>query len=237
MERYDGKTKQDDIRKYTLIAAGILLLLIVWFVFFHHMTSGKKVAPDLGVVLVSEEAFHDNIKSELESMLERLVGDRNGDGKSHVSVDYLRITDYSAAMKIDSEAAEEYLAKIQAGSEEAVPEQKYRGLTVDDDANRLLVDLSSGEYSLFLLSDQPLGNFRGAASTYGQQGYFMELPEALQSDASPELRDLSRAPFWSELGLEDISFFGGVLEDCKDSDIALEVLGLLQDAHLTIWRE
>ena len=235
MERYDGKTKRDDYIKYGLITAGVILILAIIFTANHLVRKRYHKEPDYKVVLVSEEAFDAERVEALEAMLGRIVGDLNGDGVSMVTVDALRITDEAYARQIDSDAAESYWAAFEAGafSEDVEPPaQKYSGLTVETDMGRMMVDLSNGECYLFLLSEQPLGDFTGAASAYRE--YFMELPENLQSDAFPQYMDISDAPFWAELGIENTTFYGGVLDgDGAETAFALEILCEAAVSHLS----
>ena len=235
MERYDGKTKKDDYIKYGLITAVVIMILAIIFTANHLVRKHYHKEPDYKVVVVSEEALDEDRIEALESMIGGIIGDLNGDGVSMVAVDALRITDEASARLIDSDAAESYWAAIEAGAlpeDVEPPAQKYSGLTVETDMSRMMVDLSSGESYLFLLSEQPLGDFAGAATAYRE--YFMELPEDMQSEAFSQYMDISDAPFWAELGIENTTFYGGVLDgDGAETAFALEILGEVATSHLT----
>lgn len=122
-------------------------------------------------MLFSEEAFGEQVTKDLQNMLQKLVGDRNGDGTELVELKVLRVTDYGQA-KLDAELAMEGYMDAQAQGEEASLEEIFSGLSMDDDANRMLLYMTTGEYDLFILSDQPRGGFRGAATTYCEAGFF-----------------------------------------------------------------
>jgi hypothetical protein len=104
----------------------------------------------------------------------------------------------------------------------------------DEAFQQMQLYLANQDIDLFLLSDEQSGSFEGAATVYVQGGYFQELPEDLADSAYPSRTDLSDAPFWQELGLEEIPFYGCVL-DGKDNDDAIEVLRQLKTAHVTLW--
>ena len=235
MERYDGKTKKDDYIKYGLITAGVIMIFTIIFTANHLVRKHFHKEPDYKVVLVSEEALDAERVEALEAMFGMIVGDLNGDGVSIVTVDALRITDEAHARLIDSDAAESYWEAIEAGAlpeDVEPPAQKYSGLDVEADLGRMMVDLSNGECYLFLLSEQPLGDFAGAASAYRE--YFMELPEDLQSDVFPQYMDISDAPFWAELGIDNVTIYGGVLDgDGAETAFALEILSEVAISHLT----
>ena len=237
MERYDGKTRKDDQLRYGLIALSAAAALGGLLLLRHFFWKPVQTEPDCRVAVVSEEAFNEAMTGGLRQMLEKLVGDRNGDGQAVVELDILRVTDYTAAKAIDMAAAEANLTAAENGEASDLPAQKYQGLTVDADANRLMVDLTSGEYELFLLSDQPLGDFPGAAAAYSRQDYFMELPEDLRDGKYPGGVDLTGAPFWAELGLEGVPFYGFVLDGISDrqAEFAADLLSRLKTAHLSMW--
>lgn len=110
-------------------------------------------------------------------------------------------------------------------------------MTMDDDFNRMLLSVTAGDCFLYLLSDQLRGNFQGAATTYCEAGYFLELPEDMQDGAEPSRMELTNAPFLVELGLEDIPFYGCVLDggNSREEQFAIELLRQLQTAKAPLW--
>lgn len=236
MERYDGKTKKDDYIKYGLIAAAVILVVVGLNLLTGYLKKTYQKEPDYTVVIGSEEAFGETVQEDLEGMLAQLVGDLNGDGEALVELKVLRLTDYAQA-KMDQEAAEEaYFDALEAGAEASMTEN-FSGLTMDDDFNQLLLLMTTGQCELYILSDQARGSFRGAATTYCEAGYFLELPEELQDETFSSRCDISQAPFWQQLGYEDIPFYACVLdtEDSERERFAVELIEKLKETYLTMW--
>lgn len=231
MERYDGKTRKDDYIRYGLIGLGIVFVVVGLTLLTNYLKKTNQKTPDFTVVIGSEEAFGTEVQEELERMLSQLVGDLNGDGEALVQLEILRLTDFAAA-KADEALAEEVYFDALAAGEEASLTENFSGLTMDDDFSRLLLLLTTGEGQLFILSDQPRGDFRGAATTYCEAEYFAELPEELQDESFSSRCDITEAPFWAELGYEDIPFYACVPED---DEFSLELIRKLKSAHLTMW--
>ena len=107
----------------------------------------------------------------------------------------------------------------------------------DDDFNRMAVYLADGSYNLFLLSDEPSGGFKGAATVYCEAGFFAELPEDIADPSCPSRASLENAPFLTEIGLDTIPFYGCVLDtgDSKVVEQAMNILQELKNAHVTLW--
>lgn len=237
MERYDGKTKRDDYIKYGLITLGVLVVLglLIWFTGF--MKARRQSNPDFTVVVASEEAFNQAMVDDLESVFSGIVGDRNGDGKISIHIEVLRLTDFGSAKQADREAEENYADAVMAGDESAVNEAKFSGLSGDEDFSRMLLLMNTGETNLFLLSEQPRGSFQGAFSTFSGMGFFEELPEELASEEHNDGCDISDAPFWSQLGLEDIPFYACVLDNGNGEEMSFaeQVIFALKNANVTLW--
>ena len=90
-ERYDGKTRKDDYKKYILIAAAVVLVIVIWIVVFKVFGTSNK-DPDLSMVFVAYGVPSDDAQAQLEEFVEETVGDLNGDGHSIVDISYV---DYS----------------------------------------------------------------------------------------------------------------------------------------------
>ncbi len=223
MERYDGKTRRNDYIKYTLIGVGVAVVVIGLCLLTHFLKKANQKDPDYTVVIGSEEAFNNAMVEQLEDVLAGLVGDRNGDGDEIVDVEVLRLTDYAAAKQADLDAEE--------------GEKEFASMNMDDDFSRLLLKMTTEECYLYLLSDQPRGSFRGAATTYCEAGYFVDLPEDMQDTEYAGRMELTNAPFLEELGLEDIPFYGCVLDggDSGERNYAIELLRKLPNAHGSVY--
>lgn len=85
MERYDGKARKDDIRKWCLILIPIALCLLIWFLYIRHIADGPE--PDLEILLIAGLSQEDKIGT-LEAQFSSLVGDLNGDGEAYVKVHF-----------------------------------------------------------------------------------------------------------------------------------------------------
>ena len=214
MERYDGKTRKDDIKKYTLIGLGVLLVIVGISLLTGFLKQKNTVEPDYQVVVACSENLSRDVVEGLENAIGGVVGDRNGDGTVSVTVQALRLVDLSGNIDL------------------ANP-----GENADDDFNRMAVYLADGSYDLFLLSDEPSGGFLGAATVYCNAGFFIELPEDLADPGCPSRASLEGAPFLSEIGLDSIPFYGCVLSSGKTekTNQTIDILRELKTAHVTLW--
>ena len=214
MERYDGKTRKDDIKKYTLIGLGVLIVVVGISLLSGFLKRKNTVEPDYRVVVACSESLSQDVVDDLENVIGGVVGDRNGDGTVSVSVQALRLVDVSGNIDL------------------ANP-----GENADDDFNRMAIDLADGSYELFLLSDEPSGGFKGAATVYCEADFFAELPENLADPTCKTRTPLKDAPFWSEIGLETIDFYGCVPDrgDTAAENQAIDILRELKTAHVTLW--
>ena len=214
MERYDGKTRKDDIKKYTLIGLGVVLVIVGIFLLTGFLKRKNTVEPDYQVVVACSESLSQDVVEELENAIGGVVGDCNGDGAVSVTVQALRLVDLSGNIDL------------------ANP-----GENADDDFNRMAIYLADGSYDLFLLSDEPSGGFLGAATVYCNAGFFAELPEDLADPDCPSRASLEGAPFFSEIGLDSTPFYGCVLSSGKAEKInqAIDILRELKTAHVTLW--
>ena len=214
MERYDGKTRKDDIKKYTLIGLDVLIVVVGISLLSGFLKRKNTVEPDYRVVVACSESLSQDVVDDLENVIGGVVGDRNGDGTVSVSVQALRLVDVSGNIDL------------------ANP-----GENADDDFNRMAIDLADGSYELFLLSDEPSGGFKGAATVYCEADFFAELPENLADPTCKTRTPLKDAPFWSEIGLETIDFYGCVPDrgDTAAEHQAMDILRELKTAHVTLW--
>lgn len=87
MERYDGKTRKDDIKKWTLISIPILLVLIGLFVGMHFLKKGK--APDYTVVTLCDPPLSDEAMEDIRAAAS-VLGDLDGNGKVNIAIKELR---------------------------------------------------------------------------------------------------------------------------------------------------
>ena len=95
MERYDGKTRKDDIKKYILIGLCILLVIVGISLLTGFLKRKNTVEPDYQVVVACSESLSQDVVEGLENAIGGVVGDRNGDGTVSVTVQALRLVDLS----------------------------------------------------------------------------------------------------------------------------------------------
>jgi hypothetical protein len=214
MERYDGKTRRDDYIKYGLITAAVIILVVGLIALTHFLKQRSQTEPDYKLVIGCSESLSKDVLDDLENAIGNVVGDVNGDEKVYIEIQSLQLVDAS----------------------ENIDEADITG-NLDDDFNRMALYLANGEYTLFLLSDEPSGAFRGAATTYCEAGYFAPLPDDIADSSDDSRMDLSGAPFLNEIGLEDIPFYGCVLESADQAEYeeATNILRALETAHVTLW--
>ena len=214
MERYDGKTRKDDIKKYTLIGLAVVIFIAGISLLTGYLKRENTVEPDYRVVVACSESLSQDVVEALENAIGGVTGDLNGDGTVSVTVRSLRLVDQSGNIDL------------------ANP-----GENADDDFNRMAVYLADGSYDLFLLSDEPSGGFLGAATVYCNAGFFAELPEELADPDCPSRTSLENAPFFSEIGLDSVPFYGCVLNSGKTEEMsqAIDILRELKTAHVTLW--
>ena len=82
MERYDGKTRKDDIKKYVLIGAGIVLVILLYNLATYAIRRLSHPTPDMSVVIASTKILDDQMTDDAETLLSPLVVDLDGNGKA-----------------------------------------------------------------------------------------------------------------------------------------------------------
>lgn len=215
MERYDGKTKKDDYIKYALIGTIAVIVIIGLFALTHILKQRNQVEPDYKLVFACSESLSQDVLDDIETAVGNVVGDVNEDGKVFIEIQDLRLVDSSGGN---------------------IEEASSTG-NLDDDFNRMALYLANGEYTLFLLSDEPSGAFRGAATTYCEAGYFAPLPGDIADSVYDSRMDLSGAPFLKEVGLDEIPLYGCASDSAsiENYEAAIEILRALKNAHVTLW--
>lgn len=82
-ERYDGKTRNDDLRKWLIIGGGLIVAVIV-IALLMSVYGGEEY--DLGVFIFSDVVIGDEMTATLESAVGGIIGDINGDGKVKILI-------------------------------------------------------------------------------------------------------------------------------------------------------
>lgn len=91
-ERYDGKTKKDDYKRYALIALAALVVIGLFSVGKHFLDKRFKTY-DLEVMFISKGIPKELEQEKLKSFFEEVVGDADGNGRALVKVRYVNAVD------------------------------------------------------------------------------------------------------------------------------------------------
>lgn len=83
-ERYDGKTRQDDIKKWVPIGLIIAIICIAGMVGFHRLK--KAYAPDYTIVDMCNGTLNEHIQEHIKETVGSVIGDKNGNGNVNVSI-------------------------------------------------------------------------------------------------------------------------------------------------------
>lgn len=88
MERYDGKTRKDDVKKWLLIGIPAAIVVIGFFVGMNLIK--KAIAPDYTIVTMMNGTLNDTAKAMVEEAAAAAVGDKNENGK--VKIGFKEVT-------------------------------------------------------------------------------------------------------------------------------------------------
>lgn len=199
MERYDGKSKKNDHRKYALIAAAVVVVIVVWCLVLDG-GSGETEA-DFRVLYASSTGIDSESEEYLEDYIGGVVGDQNHDGETVVEIVSTAIDPEEYA---DASSAFLYLA------EQMSEEDISLVLLTDEPVQTLTI------------------SFDGLSTNFcNQEGYFMDLPELIADTDYPNRAALNDSAVFIQLGFEDGPLlYGSVLEGQDDdaTELALTVL-------------
>ena len=87
MERYDGKTRKDDIKKWGLISIPIVLVLICFFTGIHVLK--KANAPDYTVVTLCDPPLTEAAMEDIRAAAS-VLGDLDGNNRVNIAIKELR---------------------------------------------------------------------------------------------------------------------------------------------------
>lgn len=209
MERYDGKTKKDDYKKYALIALGVVAVIIVINVITYVVRKVSHPTPDLSIVVACAKVVDFQVQDEMELYLKPLVGDLDGNGREVAEVVPLRTV-----------------------ANEAIAQAGLGAVGAEDDISRLSAYIASGEYKLFVVSDEPRGTYPGAMESCCTADLCRELPEDLQTEENPYCTELTGIAMLEEQSMGKIPFYGCIQKDATDEeyDLMVEILRQLKAA-------
>jgi len=204
MERYDGKTRKDDVKKYILIAIGVILLIVLYKLFVYIVVRVSHPTPDMRVVIVSTKIIDYSLADEAESYLGPLAGDLDGNGRAVVEVIPLNMAGNEGIAAFGSEGAE-----------------------IDSDRTLLKRYLTEGTYHIFLLGknkpspDSP-AEFQNSGDSYWREycnaKYLRKLPEDLASADSEYYTEIPGDTIFSETKMSLVTFCGCIHKDATDEE-------------------
>lgn len=84
MERYDGKTRKDDIRKWTIIISIAVVVILGLSIAFRQFK--KATAADYAVVDMCNGLCNEEMQAEIRRIVGDVVGDKNENGKVKVEI-------------------------------------------------------------------------------------------------------------------------------------------------------
>lgn len=197
MERYDGKTRKDDIKKYILIALAVVLVIILYRGLTSLIYKVSHPTPDLVVVYGVETVTDYQEEDDMEALMEDFASDLDGNGK--VVVDVLPFDFQANPAMISSGVAE--VAEDQMDSFGGCVESGYGLIYITHEVNML-------EY-------------------YFTGDYLAELPEDLRSDEDPYRLDISGCGLLETQKLQRVEgFYAGIRKDAtqEEYDTAVAIL-------------
>ena len=219
MERYDGKSKKDDIRKYALIVAGVVLVIILYNVITWAIHKASHPTPDMTVVVACEKVVDFEVQNSMEDTLSAYIPDLDSNGKTVVEVLGLWMVENKAVK-------DNGLDKVGAKTDIAMLREYFE----------------QGTYKLFLVSSTDPGmpessaleesvldgeNQDGSDATgYCSAAYCRALPEDLADEKNPYRVELTGCKLFADAGWERVPFYGCIQKDATDEEyeLAVEVL-------------
>ncbi len=209
MERYDGKTKKDDYKKYALIALGVVAIIVLYVVVTQVIKKVSHPTPDMSIVVACGKVVDFQMQDEMEQYLKPLVGDLDGNGREVAAVVPLHLRE-----------------------NEAIAQSGVGTVGAESDADRLRSYITGGEYKLYLLSDEVRGGVFRAADAYCTENYCRALPEDLAEEDNPYCTELTGCKLLAEQGLEKYPFYGCIQKDATDEefDYMVEILRQIKAA-------
>ena len=205
MERYDGKTKKDDYKKYALIALGVVAVIVLYCVVTRVIKKVSHPTPDMSIVVACSKVVDFQMEDEMELYLKPLMDDLDGNGKAVADVVPLRTV-----------------------INEAISQAGVGAVGAESDIDRLQSYISGGAYPLFLVSDEPLGGYSGAKAVCCTEQNCKKLPEDLQTEDNPYCTELTGIEMLAEQKMEKIPFYGCIQKDATEEEYALCVKILRQ---------
>lgn len=200
MERYDGKTKKDDYKKYALIAAGIILVIVLYKVITSVTYALSHPTPDITVVVGCEAVIDFQMEDEMELYLKEFATDLDGNGK--VVVDLVPY-DIRRNEAVDASGV------LEVGGWE-----------------RFGASIENGDGALYLMTR---GTF-SAKRSYANGDNCAALPEDLAPAEEPWCVEITGCELLQEQGFGQAQFYGAISKYATDQEyeLAVEILRQLK---------
>ena len=197
MERYDGKTRKDDIKKYFLIALGVVLVIILYRCLTGLIYKVSHPTPDLVVVYGVETVTDYQEEDDMEALMKEFASDLDGNGK--VVVDVLPF-DFQLNPAMMSSGVGEIAEE---------PMESFCGC------------MESGYGLIYITHDVNVLNH------YFTDEYLAELPEELVDEKNPCCTDISGCEMLAGQKLQRVEgFYAGIRKDAtpEEYEVAVAIL-------------
>lgn len=209
MERYDGKTRKDDIKKYALIAAGVVVLIILYNVLTFVVHKVSHPTPDILVVFGAATVTDDQEEDDMEAIFKAWASDLDGNGKTVVDVVAYDLRENETMTVVGVEAM------TVAGIKE---------VGAEDGEMTLASSITEGAALIYITHDTSM------LDSYFCETYLAELPQELVSEEYDCCVNISGCSMLVEQGLGKVPFYAGVKKDAtaEEYDLAVELLWQLK---------
>lgn len=201
MERYDGKTRKDDIKKYALIAAGVVVLIILYNLLTFVVQKVSHPTPDIVVVFGAATVTDYQEEDDMEAILKAWASDLDGNGKTVVDV---------VAYDIRENEAMTTVGVKEVGAE--------------DGQLTFTSSITEGAALIYITHDTSV------LDSYFEGTYLAELPQELASEEYGCCVNISGCSMLEEQGLGKVPFYAGVKKDAtaEEYELAVEILRQLK---------
>lgn len=187
MERYDGKTRKDDIKKYVLIAAAVILIIVLYKVLTGVIYKVSHPAPDVVVVYGAAMVTDFQMEDEMEAALKKYAADLDGNGRSVVDV-----------------------VPFDIRQNDAIAEAGVASVGATDGRSSFLSCLREGSGLVFITHDEAL------LKSFSEDTC-AALPDELQDPQKPFCVDISGCDMLQEQGLGEKAFYAAISKNADDA--------------------
>ena len=202
MERYDGKTKKDDYKKYALIAAGVVLLIVLYNVLTFVVHKVSHPAPDIVVVFGAATVTDYQEEDDMEAYFKDFAWDLDGSGKVVVDV-----------------------VPYDLRENEAMTVSGVKDVGAEDGQVTFSASFEAGAALIYITHDTD------ALNQYFHEDYLAQLPEDLISENYDHGAEITGCTLLVEQGLGKVPFYAGIGKDAAEDEyeIAVNILRALKE--------